>query len=385
MDTRLVAGVMSGTSLDGVDVCIVRLSGHQTQIRLSIVRSSSTPYGPELKRLLMNAATVHEVDLDELCRLNVRLAHEYAQAIRQTVNEANLSLNDIDLVGSHGQTVRHVPEGKDCAGLPVRSTLQIGDPSVLAQLLGKPVVGDFRQADMALGGQGAPLVPYLDYVLLSHPTENRACLNLGGIANLTILPAGQQRDEVYGFDTGPANIVIDALALDLFGQPYDNNGFLAAQGSVNNEILTTLLNDKYLQRPPPKSTGREYYGPAYVKQLASLSKDLPSHDVISTATAFTAASIHKAYVDFVATRHPLDRLIVAGGGVHNSTLMRGLRARFDPIPVETTSQYGIDEDAKEALCFAVLAHETASGFPTGMPSVTGASRSAILGKYCPVS
>lgn len=382
-DTRLVAGVMSGTSLDGVDVCIARLCGHHTNIRIDMLYHATTPYDPALKDLLFGAATSERVELDDLCRLNVRLAHTYAKAIREALHAVGLPVAELDLIGSHGQTVRHVPKARGCAGMPIRSTLQIGDPSVLAQLLRTPVVGDFRLADMALGGQGAPLVPYLDYVMFSHPTEHYGCLNLGGIANLTILPAGQQRNQVYGFDTGPANMIIDALALDLFDKPFDDCGRLAARGQVSERLLSRLMQDKFLQSPPPKSTGREYFGPTYVKQLMHMAEGLSPQDIMATATVFTAASVHKAYVDFVAARHPLDRLIVAGGGVHNATLMGELQACFDPVPVENSSSYGIDEDAKESLCFAVLAHETASGYATGMPKVTGASHSAILGKYCP--
>jgi len=382
-DTRLVAGIMSGTSLDGVDVCLVRLSGHQTEITTDVLFHNSTGFNPVLGKQLLKVATSEWVDPAALCRLDIRLAHTYADAIRQAVLAAGLSIDDLDLIGCHGQTVRHVPEPENCAGMDIRSTLQIGDPSVLAHLVGVDVVGDFRMADMGLGGQGAPLVPYLDYVLLSHPTENRGCLNLGGIANLTLLPAGQDRNSVYGFDTGPANMVIDALARGLFGMPYDDWGRLAAQGEVCDELMEALFLDDFLVQKPPKSTGRERFGHSYVASLQSMAMDLPPHDIMATATMFTAKSIFAAYENFVAEHHPLDRLIVAGGGVHNQTLMEMLRNCFAPIPVNTSGKYGIDEDAKEALCFAVLAHETASGHPTGMPSVTGASRSAVLGKYCP--
>ena len=382
-DSRLVAGVMSGTSLDGVDVCLARLTGHGRALQVETLQLSSTSFQPDVRALLLETADSQTVDLDEFSQLNVRLAHVYAEAIRACVHEAGLTLTDLDLVGSHGQTVRHVPDAKECAGLQVTSTLQIGDPSVLAQLIGVPVVGDFRLADMALGGQGAPLVPYLDYVLLSHPSENRGCLNLGGIANLTILPAGQKAEEVYGFDTGPANIIIDQLSQTLLNHPYDENGQLAALGHVDQELLLQLLCDEYLHRKPPKSTGREYYGSDYIAKLNRLAGILSPHDLLATATAFTADSIFAAYNDFVAHRHSLDRLIVAGGGVHNATLMRRLRDSFAPIPVQESRLHGIDEDGKEALCFAVLAHETASGYSTNMPLVTGASRAAILGKYCP--
>ena len=384
-DTRLVAGIMSGTSLDGVDVTIAQLTGHGTELCIETLSSYSSPYNSTLKDLLLQVSTADSFDMDLFCQLNVRLAHEYARVVREAAEEAGIAVEDLDLAGSHGQTVRHLPKSKNCVGLAITSTLQIGDPSVLAQLLGVPVVGDFRLADMALGGQGAPLVPYFDYVALSHPTESRACLNLGGIANLTVLPAGQNPNHVFGFDTGPANMVLDALAKKFLEEPYDRNGEAAARGTVNKNLLEDLLKDDYFRMVPPKSTGREYFGPAYVEQLISLGSTLSVDDFMATITALTAASVHKAYMDFVDPHYPLSRIIVAGGGIHNLTLLRMLQRCFGNIPIQGSSEFGIDEDAKEALCFAVLAHETASGYPTGMPSVTGARQGAILGKICPVS
>ena len=376
---------MSGTSLDGVDVVIADVSGQDRGLRLHIRAFYSEPYTPSLRALLQAAATAQVFDVTLLCQLNVRLAHVYADAIRAAAQTAGIDPKRLDLVGSHGQTVRHVPSAQDCAGLAVASTWQIGDPSVLAQLLGVPVVGEFRQADMALGGQGAPLVPYFDYVIFGDDHETRGCLNLGGIANLTILPAGSAAANVYGFDTGPANMVIDALAQALLGQPYDKDGAAAARGTVNCALLVHLLEDPFLRISPPKSTGRELFGPEYVSQLLHEGKTLSPEDLIATTTAFTAASVHRAYESFVARRHRLDRLVVSGGGVYNQTLLRMLKKHFGSIPVVRSSEFGIDEDAKEALCFAVLAHETANGHPSGMPSVTGAKHPAILGKICPPS
>ena len=377
---RLVAGIMSGTSLDGVDVAIARMKGHGSELKTETISFLATSFTPELRSLLMQAAAEEEFSVATLSQLNVRLAFEYASCLRKAMDQARLSA--VDLIGSHGQTIRHVPDAEDCAGVPVTSTLQIGDPSVLCNLMGTPVVGDFRLADMALGGQGAPLVPYYDYVVFSHATETRGLLNLGGIANLTVLPAQGPKDSVHAFDTGCGNMVIDALAERLLGQPMDRGGAAAARGTPSEDVLAELLQDAYLHRTPPKSTGRERYGATFVDAFLARCEGRTPEDVLATATAFTARSIHQAYLAFVKKSHPLDVLIVSGGGRHNGTLMRMLCDCFAPIPVRTVDEYGIDSDAKEALCFAVLAHETMGGVHTNMIGATGASRSTLLGKIC---
>jgi len=313
--------------------------------------------------------------------LNVRLAHEYAAAVRDACDTACISTTDLDLIGSHGQTMHHLPTPFDCAGLPVSSTFQIGDPSVLANLLGIPVVGDFRMADMALGGQGAPLVPYFDTLFFSSVEETRGLLNLGGIANLTVLPPGATHGDVIAFDTGPANMVIDALTQHYFGEPFDKNGKCAAAGHPNENLLASLLQDPFFSKPPPRSTGREYFGESFVQRIMGHENVSPS-DLIATATQLTASSVHAAYRRFIASRHPLDVLIVSGGGVHNSSLMSALSSLFNPIPVYSSEVYGIDADAKEALCFAVLAWATVQEISTNLPAVTGASHVTILGKIC---
>lgn len=382
----MVAGLMSGTSLDGVDAVVARLSGSGPGLEVEQHAFVSIPYPAPLRALLLEHSDPETSSVRVLSQLNVRLAHLYAEAVRQAVEAAHLAPGALDLVGSHGQTVHHVPEAAPCAGRSVTSTLQIGDPSVLANLLGVPVVGDFRLADMALGGQGAPLVPYFDYVYFSDPEESRGLLNIGGIANLTVLPHGARAEEVRAFDTGPGNMVVDALAARFLGVPYDADGAHAASGQVDDVLLAELLTDDYLLHSPPKSTGRERYGAAYVDRLvahpaASLPEPTPA-DLLATATALTAASIYQAYARYLRDDCPLDVLIVSGGGVHNRFLMDRLARHFDPIPVRTAADYGLDPDAKEALCFAVLAHEAANGVPTSLPSVTGAARATLLGKLC---
>lgn len=388
---------MSGTSLDGIDAVIARLSGSGRELDIETLASTHIPFSDALRALLLRNSAPDTSSVFDLSQLNVRLAHAYAGAVREVAAAAGLPVTALDLVGCHGQTVHHIPEATDCAGEPVISTLQIGDPSVLANLLGVPVVGDFRVADMALGGQGAPLVPYLDYVLFADAGETRGLLNLGGIANLTVLPAGGGAETVIAFDTGPADMVVDALAQRFFGLPYDDGGALARQGTIRTEVVAQLLDDAFFLQPPPRSTGRERFGAPFVDRLIQLHTEYGSHgahdfgasspdphDLLATATMLTVASIYQAYARFLRTAHPLDVLIVSGGGLHNDFLMQKLADSFAPIPVRPIHDYGVDADAKEALCFAVLAHETMNGVPTNLPSVTGASRPAVLGKICMV-
>jgi anhydro-N-acetylmuramic acid kinase len=339
------------------------------------------PYPDALQALLHRNSTPDQSSVRDLTRLNVRLAAVYADAVDQLLAEAGATRDQVDLVGSHGQTVHHLPEPTDCAGADVRATLQIGCPSTLANRLGVPVVGDFRPADLALGGQGAPLVPYFDYVAFTNPDEARGLLNLGGIANLTVLPPGGAPADVQAFDTGPANMVIDALAERLFDAPYDPNGRHAAAGTPDHDLLADLLSESYFHRQPPKSTGREDFGADYTDRFlgTAQTRDLSPEDTIATATLLTAASVYQAYARYVRAEQSIDVLVVAGGGVHNDTLMEMLETAFSPIPVRSTAAYGLAPDAKEALCFAVLAHETVNGRPTNLPAVTGASAETLLG------
>jgi anhydro-N-acetylmuramic acid kinase len=383
--SRTVIGVMSGTSLDGIDVAVARIEGSGAALTLETLGFCSIPYSDDLRDLLLVNSTPASSSVRALSQLNVRLAHAYAEAIRLLMRNTGLSLDAVDAVGCHGQTVHHVPDAADCAGLPTRSTLQIGDPSTLAGLLGLPVVGDFRLADMALGGQGAPLAPYFDYVYFSDATEDRGLLNIGGIANLTVLPRAGGIDRVTAFDTGPGNLLIDALARRFIDRPFDANGRFAAQGTVRERLLASLLEDRYFETPPPKSTGREYFDADYVSRLLEAAERLgvsQPEDILATTTAFTAATIAGAYARFIAPKQTVDRFLVSGGGVHNAFLMEELTHRLAPALVSSTLTSGLDPDAKEALCFAVLAHETLNGVPSNVPGATGASRPAILGKIC---
>ncbi|PAP78527.1 anhydro-N-acetylmuramic acid kinase [Rubrivirga marina] len=371
---RVVAGLMSGTSLDGIDAVIVRIEGTGTEVQIETLGFVSEPYDAELRDALGACVEVTTSNVRLVSQLHARLGDCFADAVEGALAAAGLGLDALDLVGSHGQTVQHVPEAEEVAGVPTRSTLQIGCPAVLAVRLGAPVVADFRAGDLALGGQAAPLAPFLDGALFAAPDETRVLLNLGGIANLTVLPPGGPPRAA--FDTGPANMVLDALALRLTGQPYDEAGALAAQGTPDDLLVADVLDAPFFRAAPPKSTGREDFGAPFVDWLVGRGPAAPA-DLLATAAAVTARSIAEAirrWVDPVP-----DRVIASGGGVHNPTLIAMLADELAPIPVETTAAYGLDPDAKEAVLFALLAHEWANGVRTGLPAVTGASRPAFQG------
>ncbi len=383
-ESRVVAGLMSGTSLDGVDCAITRITGAGRAVSIEVLSFTSEPYPDGIRTLILKNSAAEGSSVRDLSQLNFRLAHVYRDAVQAACQAARLEVSDLDAVGSHGQTVFHVPEPEDCAGEPTTSTLQIGDPSVLANLLGVVTIGDFRVADMALGGQGAPLVPYLDYVLFSSDAVDRILLNIGGIANLTILPSSGAADDVLAFDTGPGNMLVDGVMQQLFGRRYDEGGSVASSGTVSQELLAGLLQDPYYAAAPPKSTGREKYTAAMVSGILSAGRSAgcPDADIVATVTELTPRTIADAINRFVRGRWQPVQLIAAGGGVHNEYIMSRLANLLPEIEVMTADSLGIDPDAKEAVCFALFAHETLNGNPTNMPSVTGASGGTVLGKIC---
>ena len=372
---RVVAGLMSGTSLDGADAAVVRLKGSGRGVQIDTLGFASRPYTDDLRARLAAQVEAHTSDVRGLAVLQAALAEAWADAVREAMREAGLEMDALDLVGSHGQTVQHVPQPVSVAGRAIRATLQVGDPARLAVRLGVPVVADFRSADVALGGQGAPLAPYLDDCAFAHATETRGLLNLGGVANLTVLVAGGGPADTYAFDTGPANMVADALALRFTGEPFDRDGALAARGTPDLALVRRLLAAETFRQPPPKSTGRAAFGAAFVDRLVADGPDSPA-DLLATATALTALSIADAIERFVPER--LDRVIASGGGVRNPAMMRAIADALS-VPLGTTEAYGLDPDAKEAVLFALLAHEWANGVRTGLPRVTGASRPAMQG------
>jgi anhydro-N-acetylmuramic acid kinase len=373
---------MSGTSVDGIDAALVKVSGKGPSTRLHLVSFSTYPYPKGYRECVLDNSLPGRGSVDTISQLNILSAHFFADAVKQLARKSRVHVTEIDLVGSHGQTIHHIPQPKKLFGKSIRSTLQVGDPATIAKLTGIPTVGDFRTGDMAVGGEGAPLVPYLDFVLFRSSTKNRLLLNLGGIANVSVLPKHCSPDDVTAFDTGPANMLIDALMTKFFRRAYDHRGKIAKSGHVIDSLLDWMMTHPYLSLRPPKSTGREIFGDDYLRQIIRRVRRNRPSDIIATATEFTASSVFDQYERFIRKRCPADEVIVSGGGVHNRALMESLARHFHTVPVKTAEKYGISSDAKEAMLIALLANETINEQPANMPGVTGARRSVILGKIC---
>ncbi len=386
----IVAGVMSGTSADGIDVALVQIKGRGMHCRLNLLAHHHVPYLRKVRQQVldsMNAVT----SVAGLSRLNFFLGELYADAVKAAQRKAGYQC---ELVGCHGQTIYHQGNPTPFLGRVIACTWQIGDGSVIASRLGVPVVSDFRPADMAAGGKGAPLVSYLDYVLFRHERWGRIVQNIGGIANLTAIPRAARIDDVIAFDTGPGNMVIDAVAQELFKRPFDWNGRLAARGKPLEQVTRKLLRQPFFQQPPPRTAGREEFGREFVSDFLRRCSVANKHDVIATATQLTALSIAHALRKFVLCADNVPgvidlsgiamfrEFIVSGGGTKNATLMQMLAADLAefPIRLRTTDEVGIPSEAKEAVAFALLAYQTWHRAPSNVPSATGAKRPAILGK-----
>jgi anhydro-N-acetylmuramic acid kinase len=384
----LVLGMMSGTSADGIDVALARVSGAPPNLDAKLLDHTSTKFPSALRREILRVAEQHPITAGALSQLNFRLGELFAVAAIAACRKFKIASKRIALIGSHGQTIFHQGRPIPCFGSATASTLQIGEPSVIART-GITTVGDFRPADIALGGQGAPLVPYTDYLLYRHEKFGRVSLNLGGIANITVLPRAAKPQQVFAFDTGPANMLIDAL-VSYFSRGrlrFDKNAHLAARGRSNPALLDELMRDPYLRIAPPKSTGREYYGQAYLKKILTLGRRhrAKPDDLIRAATIFTALSVVDALNRFVLPKTNIHQLIVSGGGAHNPLILAQLSAALPGVEVLPSSHVGVPEDAKEAFAFALLAYETFHQRPANLPSATGARGAAILGKisYAP--
>ena len=377
----LVAGIMSGTSVDGIDVALVEIQGEGFQQSVRQRAFHSIPYEPAVREAIFSVTNT-EAHVGRLSQVHFLLGRVYGQAVRDACRQSGIALAELELIGSHGQTVYHQPVESETGGQPVASTLQIGEPALIAELTGAPVVADFRPADMAAGGEGAPLVPYVDYLLLRDRRCGRVALNIGGIANVTAIPPGGEPEQVIAFDTGPGNMIMDALAQS-FSQgksKFDRGGRLAAEGKVDRELLDRLIRDRYFEQPPPKSTGREKFGEPFLEPF--LDASLPPADSMATANAFTAETIAGALERFVAPKMRIDEVIASGGGIRNPELARRLRDALDPALLRTSAELGIDSDAKEAIAFAILAYESFHGRPANLPSATGARHPCVLGKIC---
>ena len=375
--SRLVVGLMSGTSADGVDAVLTRITGFGLSTKVEQLGFYFQPFDAATRRAILDICGGDSGGTKEVCLLGTHLGKLYAQAVRGLLEKTGVE--KVDLIGNHGQTVYHIPDDTPYLGGTIRGTLQIGDPSYLAEEFGCPVVSDFRIRDMAAGGLGAPLVPYTEFLLYRSETEDVALQNIGGIGNITLLPAGCALNDVTAFDTGPGNMVMDALVSKLTDGKlsYDDGGRLAASGKIIPEMLSWMLEDPYLAKEPPKTTGREYFGREYVEKLLSFG-DYPLVDILTTATAFTAHTIALSLRRF-APRMPA-RLVVGGGGSRNPTLLAFMQEAMPETKVQIQEDLGLDSDAKEAVAFALLANEALFGVCNNAPSATGAKHPVVMGR-----
>ncbi len=404
---RLVVGLISGTSMDGIDAVLVRISGPAAQPRVRLVAFETLAYSAQVRQAILRIATGESATAGEISQLNFLLGEIFAEAAQRVCHKARVSPARLAAIGSHGQTIYHQGAPTRECGRSITSTLQIAEPSVIAERTGAPVVADFRPADMAAGGQGAPLVPMVDYLLLRDARKGTVALNIGGIANFTVIPAGAKPEQVFGFDTGPGNMIIDGLVRYFTSgqEAYDAGGRWAARGRVVEPLLAEILRHPFFAQQPPKSAGREQFGQDFLKKFFLPGKfpiddgRLPMgqidnrqssidnkhcgarpEDLLRTATELTARTIADALERFVLGKIAIHRLIISGGGAHNRLLVARLGELLPKLRVHRSDEFGLDVDAKEAIAFAVLADRTMHGLPGNLPRVTGARRPVVLGK-----
>ena len=380
--SRLVVGLMSGTSADGVDAALCRITGHGTDSRIEQLSFVFQPFAPEVRSEILRLATGHSACAADFCKMNFLLGELYVQAVGALCAQTGIRCDEIDLIGSHGQTFWHIPQKEEYLGRRFRSTFQLGECAVLAERFGCPVIGDFRVRDVAAEGLGAPLVPYSEFLIYRSKTECVALQNIGGIGNITCLPPDCELKDVFAFDTGPGNMVMDAVLAELTNgkQTYDAGGRFAAAGTVHRGLLDRLMEDPYLPCKPPKTTGREYYGPAYVEKIMAYAREnhIPNADLMATVTAFTAETIRYSVEHYFPVKP--DRLIIGGGGSMNKTLVQDIARALPGCRVMTNEDMGYDSNAKEAVAFAVLANEALFAGCNNVPSVTGAKKPVVMGK-----
>lgn len=384
-------GIMSGTSLDGVDAVLTKIvTRDDGSVREASLQGEATiPYSGELRSILLALSSPDKARIDDLVYAHSGLSEWYAAVVGQLLVKTGFSAKNVDAICLHGQTVWHAPKPRAFPApgggtLPAKGTLQIGSGALLRERTGIPVIYDFRSRDMAAGGEGAPLAPYVDALLFGSPTRGRIVQNIGGIGNATVIPAGSAREGIFAFDTGPGNMIIDELIRRKTqgAETYDKDGRRGRLGKVDESLVATLMADPYFSREPPKSTGREIYSSAFVSRFIDDARirGLSFEDSVATATAFTAESIARSYRDFIYPKARIDDVVIGGGGALNGCLMEMIRARLPAgVALLSTADLGIPEQAREALAFAVLGHEALMGRPSNLPAVTGAAHDVILG------
>jgi anhydro-N-acetylmuramic acid kinase len=387
----IVAGIMSGTSADGINVALVRLMGRGFRTRLELLAHDEFAYPTKVRTAILSVMNA-TASVADLARLNFLLGEFYAEAVLETCRRTSTKVN---LIGCHGQTIYHQGDAAKFLGRNIVCTWQIGEGAIIAACCGAPVVSDFRPADMAVGGKGAPLVPFLDYILFRHRRRGRIVQNIGGIGNLTAIPPKATPEQVIAFDTGPGNMVIDQIMDRLYGKPFDKDGHIAARGKVLDTIVSEMLRHKFFRRKPPKTAGREDFGREFVTAFLRRCGKARNEDIVATATSLTARSICEAVRSlgcpilgeakdgsFRGASRPFHDYIVSGGGAKNHTLMRMIEGELHPygLRIRQSDDMGLASEAKEAAAFALLAYQTWRREPSNVPSATGATRPAILGK-----
>lgn len=361
---------MSGTSLDGIDACIVKI---ENDFKFKFILGHSLEYPEEVRQQLLEAAN-NNGTTKEVCNLDFVVGKLFAQCANELVEKSGMAKDKIDFIATHGQTIFHIPQTLETGGVKTRSTLQIGNISVISELTGITTVGDFRSKDIAAGGQGAPLVPFADELIFKKDTP-RAIQNIGGIGNVTVL---SKDCETFAFDTGAGNMLIDYFVQKLFGLPYDKNGEIAAQGKVDENWLNELLNEPYYRLSPPKSTGRELFNNEYAEKMY-MTAPKNKHDVIATVTALSAKTIYDAYENFIFLKTEIKEVVIGGGGAYNKTLLQFLEQYFQGIKIKTHQDFGIDNKFKETIAFALLGFCTIKKIPNNLPFCTGAQKKVIMG------
>ncbi|WP_175552282.1 anhydro-N-acetylmuramic acid kinase AnmK [Seinonella peptonophila] len=371
-------GLMSGTSLDGVDAALIKIERHQQKPQVEMIDFITIPFSPSLEEEIRECLSLHESNVQKICSLNYKLGLFYADAVKKICKQNQLSLSNLSFIGSHGQTLFHQPQ-KNANYAP--STMQIGEAAVIAYETQTTVVSNFRAMDLAAGGQGAPLVPYVDWLLYQNKETSRLLQNIGGISNVTALPADGTIDHIRAFDTGPGNLIIDEICRLLFHTSFDQSGALAAKGTIDEVLLRHCMQIPYISKKPPKSTGHELFGKEFTIRLIQAYDHLSKYDLLATLTAFTAHSIVENYRLFLFSTHNYDEVIVSGGGSFNQTLLRMMEQLLHPYGIRTITleEIGHVSAAKEAIAFAILAYETLQHKPSNIPSATGAKESVMLG------
>ncbi|MGZ9583300.1 anhydro-N-acetylmuramic acid kinase [Paenibacillus marinisediminis] len=385
---RYAVGIMSGTSVDGIDAAVIQISDPSSNDRsvVELMAFENIAYPASVRQAIFELFDPAQATVDRVGRMNVLLGELYAKAALCVIEKAGLQPSEVAVIGSHGQTIYHAPDTVRLYGYDVHYTVQIGEGSIIAARTGIPCVSDFRAADMAVGGQGAPLVPFTEYLLYRKPNQTLLLQNIGGIGNITVIPADCSPEQVYAFDTGPGNMLIDGVVERLYpGQlTMDVGGAIAKTGRVDEGLLQWLQQEAYYKLPQPKSTGRERFGAAYAEEVLRYAREqgLAPQDTVATVTMLTAWSIADAYRSFIRQQHPADLMLVGGGGSYNPVLLAMLQQELEPMGVEvkTQEQIGFNSDAKEAIAFALLADYTMRKQPNNLPSVTGAERQVIMGK-----